>query len=554
MKIIRPIVMTDTGTFTRSSTAMFWGSNGFLQTSSANTPRFSYNPANLNAGPTLLNEAASTNLALQSQAFSTSPWVATNLTITNPATPVALDNTTTTNLLTETTANGVHNTSQPVTISTALPYVFTVYVKAGARSAFRMQIDNAGTNGCYVDFNLTSGTASAPTQYGTSIVAGTASLVSVGNSGWYRAALSIQSSTLTSVNLQLYTLQSVGVVSYLGDGASGFYAWGAQFEQASVGTTYMSTTTATFTRTAETNTAMLTTNIPENDYPEWNSTTTYAQNAFVIVTLTGGAPHYIYQSLIASNLNNPPATSSSAWVRVGADNRWKLFDGVVTNQTTQTNGFAVGINPAARFDSVTGLNCNASTATINVVDPVFGNIYQRTVVLTSYSGIQDWYAYFYEPIVQQSDFTVTDIPATYSQATITVSFTGANASAGELVVGLSKEIGYSEWGAKASIIDYSVKTKDSFGNYVITPRNFSKRLDINVQVPIAQADFLEQLLAGYRTTPIVYVGSNAATVQAGQPTPTFFTSAIVYGYYKDFQIDITYNDFATCSLQVEGLT
>jgi hypothetical protein len=66
MKIVRPSVVVDTGSFSRASVGTYFDKNGALQTASADVQRYNYNPADLTIPPTILLEAASTNLLLNS--------------------------------------------------------------------------------------------------------------------------------------------------------------------------------------------------------------------------------------------------------------------------------------------------------------------------------------------------------------------------------------------------------------------------------------------------------------------------------------------------------
>ncbi len=446
MKIVRPITVTDAGSFTRATIGTYFDVNGAMQTAAINVPRFNYDPANLLAGPSLLLEAAATNLFLNSATVAT----------------------------------------QTISLS-AGTYVLSAW---GSGSVL---LSGASTG------TFTGANASTRTSM---------SFVSSGGS---------------------VTLTVLGTLTL------------GQVELGSAATSYIATTGASATRSADVNTAMLVTNVPETDYAFWSAATTYAIGDRVLYT-----DHYIYQSSTAGNINHLP-TDTANWIKVQADNRWSMFDQSVTSQTTQTSNITVAIVPGARIDSLIGLNCSALKATINVVDPQYGNVYSKVVTLTSYSGIADWYAYFYEPIVQVPDFVLTDLPAQYSSAMITVCITATTAAIGALILGQSKEIGQTEWGAKPAIIDYSIKTKDAFGNYSITPRAFSKRADLSIKVPTDQVDALVNLLAGYRTVPVVYIGSNSTAKQQ-------FNSVAIYGFYKDFSVDIAYPSHSTCTLQIEGLT
>jgi hypothetical protein len=371
--------------------------------------------------------------------------------------------------------------------------------------------------------------------------------------------------------------------------------------------------------------AMLTSNVPETDYPAWNSATTYVKgnrildvaNHLIYEALVGGsavvgittaspttatwtnhglpagaivqfsnsggtlptgivaATDYYVQNptsgtfqlsltnggalinvtaagsgtntCTATNTNRP-ITDTTAWINVGSDNRWRMFDQSVSSQTSQAGSIVVTITPGTRVDSIVGMNLSSVTSVqINVVDPTYGNVYSRTILMVADSGIRDWYGYFYEPVIQLSDFIVTDIPVAFSSASITVTINGSTPAIGCLVVGLSKEIGTTTEGAKIGIVDYGIKTKDAFGNYTILQRGYSKRADFTIKVATSEVDTLQNLFASYRSIPVVYVGSNVTSQMQ-------FQSCVIYGYYKDFSLDISYPPYSTCSIQVEGLT
>ena len=92
------------------------------------------------------------------------------------------------------------------------------------------------------------------------------------------------------------------------------------------------------------------------------------------------------------------------------------------------------------------------------------------------------------------------------------------------------------------IQDYSVKSRDSFGNYSITERAFNRRCTMQVLVDNAKVDPLVNILASYRALPTVYVGSNS------------FGSSMLFGFYKDFGIAIAYPTSSLCNIELEGLT
>jgi hypothetical protein len=56
-------------------------------------------------------------------------------------------------------------------------------------------------------------------------------------------------------------------------------------------------------------------------------------------------------------------------------------------------------------------------------------------------------------------------------------------------------------------------------------------------------DGIYNALAAYRSTPAVWIGSD-----------NDYSSLIVFGYYKDFDINIAYASESDCSLIINGLS
>ncbi len=275
-------------------------------------------------------------------------------------------------------------------------------------------------------------------------------------------------------------------------------------------------------------------------YDAYAGGTTYAQFDRVISVSTN--VHKTYESVQGSNMGN--ALSDPAWwLDLGATNRWAMFDRVVNAQTSRQDTIDTVFLASGRIDSVVLLNLSAATAHITMTDATEGVVFDETFPLVSTSGITDWYAYFFEPIVRISDLVVASLPP-FANATIEVVLTdtGNTVLCGECVLGLSRQIGATQYGASIGIQDFSVKSTDEFGNFTITERAFSKRGTFTVWIPNGLVDELQTLLASYRAEPIVYVGSD------------LFAATAVYGFYKDFSIDIAYTETSVVSFEIEGLT
>lgn len=224
-------------TFTRTgATATRTNSSGYVEVMAADTPRFDFNAATL-ACKGLLIEEARTNLFLYSQDFSQASWAKTNATVTSNAI-TSPSNSNDGFKLVETADTGNHQTTQSPVFTNLTNYAFSCYAKAGERTKIRLHW-NGTTTALKADVDLTTG----------QVLSGTDVTVQDAGNGWWRISKVAQRSSANALCIAI--LDSSGAVSYTGDGTSGLYIWGAQFELGSFATSYIPTTSAALTRNAD---------------------------------------------------------------------------------------------------------------------------------------------------------------------------------------------------------------------------------------------------------------------------------------------------------------
>jgi hypothetical protein len=215
-------------------------------------PRIDHDPVTL-AKKGLLMEEARTNNLLHSAGFDDILWIKTAASITanNTAAP---DGTTTADKLIDTAADTAHFLAQNVTLVENTTYTYSCFLKAGERSWGRLALtDRAGTI-FRVWFDLSSGTKGTDQTTGS-----TGTITSVGD-GWYRCTMTVASGTGATTNgsPSILVTNADNTTTYLGDGTSGIYLWGAQLEAGAFPTSYIPTTTASVTRAVDANTAAVT--------------------------------------------------------------------------------------------------------------------------------------------------------------------------------------------------------------------------------------------------------------------------------------------------------
>jgi hypothetical protein len=287
------------------------------------------------------------------------------------------------------------------------------------------------------------------------------------------------------------------------------------------------------------------TDVPEADAPEWIFSNVYAIDTEVMRTVAG--THSVYVSLEAGNTENYPEDDDPVtpvhWARVRATNRWAMFSDQINDQTTQADEINVTLTPAALVNAMAFFNLDAATIHIVMDDPVEGVVYDETYSLVDASGVNDWYAWYFEPIVRQKTLAVLDLPPFITaDILVTIEDTGDTAECGLVTMGAQRKLGDTDYGTGVGVVDYSRKDRDTFGNPVITPRNFTKRSDYSVTVDTAFVDAVQNTLAELRTVPATWIGS------------VNFPSTIIYGYYRDFNIVLSNPTKSLMTIDVEGLT
>jgi hypothetical protein len=242
-------VIVLTGSSTTAKT--YVGADGLIKNDlAADTPRWDFS----NGKARLLLENASTNLLVRSAEFDNAAWIKSNASITANQI-VAPDGTLTADLFNEGTATGAHYVYNTASLTSGTVYTASVFLKAGTARYISVRADDTTAGGSdwpWVTLDTQTGTISANTSVGSSSVTAFAG-------GWYRVTVTW---TCGGTGLNAFLIagdnsatppiaSNVAGTSYTGTSQT-FYLWGAQVEAAAFASAYISTTSATVTRTIET--------------------------------------------------------------------------------------------------------------------------------------------------------------------------------------------------------------------------------------------------------------------------------------------------------------
>jgi hypothetical protein len=213
-------------------------------------PRYDYDSSTVPATPRgLLIEEARANLLTYSEQFDNANWFKGNSSVTANA-AIAPDGTQTADKFIDNTVNTTHTMGQFYTTASPGNYVLSFYAKAAERFRIYATISNQTTGGATVTFNLLTGTIGVIAANGGDFTNAAASITPVGN-GWYRCVISGTKGSANTNATPTFILDNGSGASYLGDGVSGLFLWGAQLEVGSFPTSYIPTVAASVTRAAD---------------------------------------------------------------------------------------------------------------------------------------------------------------------------------------------------------------------------------------------------------------------------------------------------------------
>lgn len=284
--------------------------------------------------------------------------------------------------------------------------------------------------------------------------------------------------------------------------------------------------------------------IPEPDSGEtvWTPGTRSLGERF-ISTVT----HRIYEVVADPNTTDDPVDGVDAnpptWVNVAPTNKFAMFDNVNSTQSSETTSLVVEIDTGLITNSIAGIDIDgASTINVTMTDPTAGEVFNRDISMINNSQVGGWYDYFFAPIINITSFVVLDLPV-FPAATIKLTVTGATIEFGSLVVGSQVTLGVSNFGTSLQLLDFSRKETDTFGNTVVVQGRTSKLVNFDVTVQKALVGYVINQLNGLTTTPSVYVGTTESD-----------DSTLVFGYFRDVNINISSPTITDMTLVVEGLT
>lgn len=270
---------------------------------------------------------------------------------------------------------------------------------------------------------------------------------------------------------------------------------------------------------------------------EWMASTTYQLGNRVYLSATGKT----YECVQAPALGKNPVSEPLYWLQTAPSNRWSMFDSEISTATTAAGDLTATVTIPGRVNAVALFGLQGSKVTI--VQKSTTNVVLAQFSKTLRTQPSDWYEYFYVEPEQIAEAIFTGlVPSSGSRLEITI--TGP-ARCAAVVVGNTFDLGEAQWGATTSIIDYSRKNTTAEGVQSFEAGRFSRRMSVRLEQPRERYPAVQRELEKVRATPCVWLGV---------PGRDVYSPMTIYGYYKDFSLEVAYPTKHLCSLEIESLT
>jgi hypothetical protein len=259
--------------------------------------------------------------------------------------------------------------------------------------------------------------------------------------------------------------------------------------------------------------------------------------------VTDLANHNLYQAL--TDHTNEPLSDTTNWKYIGKTNRFRLFDYTRNNRTSVPLEFTVVFAPGKRIDSICldGIQANSYTVTVTSVLGG-GTVFTSTGSLNT-RIVRTWYEHLTVPFTTQKSLNFFNIPPyTDCVVTVTLTATSGNAELAALGVGRFVEMGRTQYGAVSDILNFSSVERDEDGNAIMTKRRNIPKSRQTVFCEKTDVDKIMETRDLLNAEPAFWYGIDDAT-------DGYFESVSMLGFYRDFNINVSYPENAVVSFELE---
>lgn len=285
--------------------------------------------------------------------------------------------------------------------------------------------------------------------------------------------------------------------------------------------------------------------IPEPDASEgevaWSSGSTYNTGDEVVLVTT----HKVYKSAIDNNSDSPDVGAEKepqTWVEMGYSNRYRMFTGAYDSVSKSTSDIVFEIRPNSNISlaAFLGLDSGVSAIRVEIIHDSDGVMYDKAQS-TTVRGIVGWWNWFFSPVYTVDSLVFSDLIPRSTGITIRVTISGSSPSIGRVVLGFAYEFGETLYGTTVSRRNFSIRTRDGFGNSMRKNRRSVKLVTYQIAVRTHRIDEIYSRINEVQDNPALWIGEDNKS------------STVVFGICEYPRIPFEGYDTSAMSLEVEEI-
>jgi len=286
-----------------------------------------------------------------------------------------------------------------------------------------------------------------------------------------------------------------------------------------------------------TDATLVSSSVLEADAPVWDIATAYVANDPVISLVT----HSQYICATGNTGIDPDNDSGTNWTRIGATNRWKAFDQLISDPVTNAAAISYTIQPAAAISGIAFFGLAADFITVTVTLGAQSYVFQKNLI--NVDEIDGWYGWLFSGVVREVEALFLDLPYLGAGTEYLIEVTGPGTVAiGQIILGSASNFGVTHWGAEIGILDFSRKDLDVYGNAIIVKRRNARLATFPIGVDARKARQIQRILEAYRATPAVWIGDDRLEY-----------GLMIYGFYSSYSHVLDQENWSHVLIEVRGL-
>ncbi len=282
---------------------------------------------------------------------------------------------------------------------------------------------------------------------------------------------------------------------------------------------------------------------PSNGEVAWNASTNYTAGTVVIRTTT----HRKYESILGGTDSGLPENTPTKWLDRGPTNKWAMFDQNRNIATTAANSMEIVVSPGKRINSVAVLGVQAKS--VQIVMSVGGTVvYDSGVRNMNARMTTTWTQYFFGEFGYEPSLLLTDLPP-YAGATVKITFLnpGLTVACSGVVLGTKVFLGNTQYNAKSDSLNFSKIDRDEFGNSLLIPRRTVPKTSQTLWTDKELVNNARKARNELNAVPALWSGLDE------KYEDPYFEAILIFGIYKQFEIDISQPSVAMINLELEEL-